>query len=167
MTTKLLGSLTIVSKSTPPRLQRQPIQRKPIRPASGTCRLTLAINRTLYSVRPIQVDPSVALQAVRLRKADGTVYHVARHAYGSECDCPDFVFRRDGHDSGGCKHVKALIASGMIAPNPVSSTRNSADEWPDWTDEGYWTPSEDDEAAGFDPFDPDYIAEIANEWGDE
>jgi hypothetical protein len=88
--------------------------RKPARPAHGTCRLSLHVNGTCYSVRPVPCDPSAALRCYRLRKADGTAYHVSRHPWGCECTCPDFVFHRDGIDPAGCKHVKALAAVGLL-----------------------------------------------------
>jgi len=85
-------------------------------PARGTCRLTLSINGTRYSVRPNAASPFAALKAFRLRKSDGTVYDAAQTIHGLECDCPDFVFRRDGIDPAGCKHVKALAACGLFDP---------------------------------------------------
>lgn len=91
--------------------------RKPrtIKPAHGTARLTLHINGTAYAVRPLAVEPAAGVdRLIRVRKADGTAYHVSRHGHGAECDCPDFVFSRDGIDPAGCKHVKALAAVGLI-----------------------------------------------------
>jgi hypothetical protein len=88
--------------------------RKLARPTHGRCRLTLTINGTLYSVRPIPADPGVAIKAFRIKKSDGRVYDIAQTAYGPECDCPDFVFNRDGIDPDGCKHIKAMIAVGLI-----------------------------------------------------
>ena len=41
-------------------------------------------------------------------------YDVAQTPYGPECDCPDFIFRRAGLDPHGCKHVRALVACGLI-----------------------------------------------------
>ncbi len=99
-----------------PRAAGQSGIHKPARPAHGICRLTLTIGTTTYKVRPLQPDRAVALQAFRLRKPDGTVYHVARHDHGAECDCPDFIFHRDGIDPDGCKHVKALTACGLLIP---------------------------------------------------
>ena len=32
------------------------------------------------------------------------------------CDCPDFTFKREGIDPEGCKHIKALVACGLIEP---------------------------------------------------
>ncbi len=84
-------------------------------PAARTCNLTLTIDRTAYSVQPIACDSYLAARAYRLSKADGAVYDVAQTRYGPSCDCPDFIFRRDGLDPAGCKHVKALVAFGMIA----------------------------------------------------
>ncbi len=150
-----------------PRTEGQPKGRKPARPTHGTCRLTLNINGTSYGVRPVQADPSSALQAFRLRKPDGTAYHVARQPYGCECDCPDFVFHREGIDPAGCKHIKALAACGLLAMPPAGPAPSPADERPEWTDTERWTISTDpDDPAGFDPFDPDYIASIRHEGGD-
>jgi hypothetical protein len=67
--------------------------------------LVLTINGTTYAVKPIAADPSVAIRAFRLRKADGTVYDVAQAVHGLTCDCPDFIFNRDGIDPDGCKDV--------------------------------------------------------------
>src|SRR5262249_54994143 len=93
-------------------LTRRP---RSVKPAHGTARLTLPINGTAYAVRSLAADPSAAHQVVRLRKADGTTYHVARTARGAECDCPDFIWNRDGRDSSGCKHIKALVSVGLLA----------------------------------------------------
>ncbi len=91
-------------------------RRKPARPAHGVARLTLFINGTAYNVRPIACDPAAALTAVRLRKSDGTTYHVALPHDGHPiCDCPDYVFHRDGIDADGCKHIRALTVVGMLA----------------------------------------------------
>jgi hypothetical protein len=76
--------------------------------------LFLRINQTFYAVRALTCDPIVADKAFRLNKSDGTLYDVAQTRYGPQCDCPDFIFRRDGIDPTGCKHVKALVAEGLI-----------------------------------------------------
>jgi hypothetical protein len=86
-----------------------------VRPAHGVARLTLFINSTPYNVRPIACDPAAALKAIRLRKADGTTYHIALTEDGPICDCPDFIFARDGIDPAGCKHVRALTVTGLLA----------------------------------------------------
>ncbi len=92
--------------------------RKPrnVKPASGTTTLTIGINGTDYQVLRLRPHPEVASTAFRLRKPDGTVYDVALTPHGHECSCADFTFHRDGKDSGGCKHLKALRAWGMLPP---------------------------------------------------
>jgi hypothetical protein len=93
---------------------RRPVNRN-VRPAHGVCRLTITINGTNYGLRRIPADPSIALRAWRLRKADGTTYNIAVTPHGPECDCPDFAFHRDGIDPDGCKHINALNAVGLLA----------------------------------------------------
>lgn len=78
----------------------------------GRCRVShlfLLIDETLYGVQPLAGE-----RAFRLNKSDGTLYDVAQTSHGTRCDCPDFVFRRDGLDPNGCKHVQALVAQGLI-----------------------------------------------------
>src|SRR3954466_6598242 len=82
--------------------------------APATFDLVLLINRTPYVVRPVRSDPVVAARAFRLSKGDGTLYDVAQTGHGPECDCPDFIYRRAGIDPAGCKHVRALVACGLI-----------------------------------------------------
>lgn len=79
--------------------------------------LFLTIAENVYLVHPLSCDSQVAARAFRLNKADGTLYDVAQTPFGPQCDCPDFIFRRDGLDPSGCKHVKALVAQGLIEPD--------------------------------------------------
>jgi hypothetical protein len=74
----------------------------------------LVINGTSYTIRRIPCDPGAALGAFRLRKVDGTTYVVAATDSGLVCDCPDFTFHRDGIDPDGCKHIKAMVAVGLL-----------------------------------------------------
>src|SRR3989442_16030799 len=85
------------------------------RPAD-TCRLTLHIRGVAYAVTPLRADRGAGCRKLyRLRKADGTAYHVARLDAGhTHCDCPDFEFRREGLDKLGCKHIKSLRATGLL-----------------------------------------------------
>ncbi len=83
------------------------------RAPGGFCRLTLTINGDNYSVRPLPAD-FVGIRAFRLTKRDGEAHDVARHAHGAECTCGDRVFRRDGIDPKGCKHIRAARAVGLI-----------------------------------------------------
>ncbi len=68
---------------------------------------------------------------------------------GHTCDCPDFIFHRDGLDPGGCKHIKALVACGLLAP--ARRDPADADDWPTWTDEERWTTADGLDSLDFDP----------------
>jgi hypothetical protein len=88
------------------------------RPGVATARrsrLFLMIDEKVYALRPLESDPAVAVRAFQIAKPDGTRYDVAETPFGPECDCPDFIFRRAGLDPAGCKHIKALVAHGLIA----------------------------------------------------
>jgi hypothetical protein len=80
---------------------------KPAREPHGVCRLTLVINATAYAVRPVRSDWHA--RAWSLRKADGTVYHLAAGEHGPECDCPDATFR-----DRPCKHIRSMQATGLL-----------------------------------------------------
>lgn len=81
----------------------------------SVCRLTLEIGGVEYAVRCYRPDPGGDYEkVVRLRKRDGTAYHVGLAADRAECDCPDFVWRREGREVRGCKHVKSLYAVGLL-----------------------------------------------------
>jgi hypothetical protein len=82
-------------------------------PVTGRCSLRLRINGTTYAVRPIPAG-FAATRAFRLTKPGGETHDVSQLVYGHECTCGDFVFRRDGIDPGGCKHVKAAVACGLL-----------------------------------------------------
>ena len=100
--------------------------RKPARTPHGTCRLTLTINGTAYAVKPMPSDPAAALKCYELRKMDGERYHVSSHGHGIECTCPDWIFHRDGRDPAGCKHVRSLVACGLLdrpRPTPAMAAR--------------------------------------------
>jgi hypothetical protein len=90
--------------------------RKPARPAHGVARLSLFINGKAYHVLPHPADALTTIKAFRLRKFDGTEYDIAQTSEGITCDCPDFTFNREGIDPEGCKHIKALVACGLIDP---------------------------------------------------
>lgn len=95
---------TATNRSTTRKLART-------RPAD-VCRLTLHIRGAAYSVRPLASEDG---RAYRLRKADGTAHDVAETSYGPTCDCGDQVYRHEGIDGQGCKHIRALRAVGLIA----------------------------------------------------
>lgn len=95
-----------------PVADRRPRPKSPHRPRAS--HLFLMIDQNVYQVHPVSCASGAAIRAFRLNKADGTLYDVAQTAYGAQCDCPDFVYRRDGLDPAGCKHVQALVAQGLI-----------------------------------------------------
>jgi hypothetical protein len=102
--------------SLPPRAEPSPPRRRqPAGPTQCKCRLTLTVNGTPYNVRPVPADSFGARFAFRLKKLDGTIYDVVATIHGHECDCADFVFARDGVDPAGCKHIKALVACGLLS----------------------------------------------------
>ncbi len=76
--------------------------------------LLLTIDQTLYAVRPLPAASASAERAFLLQKLDGTSYSVENTLGGAHCDCPDFIFRRDGIDPQGCKHIRALVAQGLV-----------------------------------------------------
>ncbi len=79
----------------------------------GRCRLTLTINGLHYGVRRIASEDDAVPRAFRLtRKHD--IFDVAQTVHGPVCDCPDFIFRRDGRDPNGCLHIRAMRAVGIL-----------------------------------------------------
>lgn len=79
----------------------------------GRCRLTLTINGLHYTVRPIVSQDEAVSRAFRLSRNED-VFDVARTVHGMVCDCPDFVFPRDGLDPRGCLHIRAMLAVGLL-----------------------------------------------------
>jgi hypothetical protein len=84
--------------------------------------LFLKIDQSIYGVHPVPCENAAVVKAYRLNKPDGTLYDVAQTRFGPQCDCPDFVYRRDGLDPSGCKHVQALVAQGLIE-GPSAASR--------------------------------------------
>lgn len=78
-------------------------------------RIVLEIGTTRYLLSRLRCDDGLGRRAFRLVKDDGTTYDLIQTKYGPECDCPDFIFRRDGLDAKGCKHIQTLKAVGMIS----------------------------------------------------
>ncbi len=77
-------------------------------------RLFLSIRDHWYQVERLT---HARERSYRLSKDDGLRYDVTETAYGASCDCPDFIFRRDGLDPEGCKHVRALRMYGLVEPD--------------------------------------------------
>jgi hypothetical protein len=73
-----------------------------------------------YFVIPLAPDPEVAVRAFRFKKADGTTYDVSWNAEGRfSCECLGFLKHGMCKDGRGCKHVRCLVAAGMM-PAPAS-----------------------------------------------
>jgi hypothetical protein len=53
-----------------------------------------------------------------VEKDHRTAYEVTMGPAGPLCSCPDAVFRRNGLDSLGCRHARALRAEGLL-PRPT------------------------------------------------
>ena len=100
-------------------------------PGQGTARLSLFINGTAYHVFPLPADTLTTIKAFQLRKYDGTEYDIAQNPRGMTCDCPDFTFNREGIDPEGCKHIKALVACGLL--DSSQQNRGSRDSAPTGT----------------------------------
>jgi hypothetical protein len=94
--------------SVSPRLRSRP------EVAPRLARLDLTIGGTTYAIQPLPEKPVPGSRAFRLTKGDGTIYDVADTQYGPQCDCPDYIFRRDGLDPDGCKHIKALVGFDLL-----------------------------------------------------
>lgn len=84
--------------------------------APDTCRLTMTIRGADYRVRPIRNEAFAGIgRAWSLRKL-GTAerHHVVETIDGPTCDCGDQTWRHEGRDEVGCKHLRALRATGLI-----------------------------------------------------
>lgn len=108
--------------SVPLRAQSEPRRHpRPILPASGRCSCRIRINGTSYRLKPVPCHPSVGSRAYQLRKDAGAVYTIVRTVHGTvECDCADYVLRREGATPFPCKHGQALIALGMLEAPPLT-----------------------------------------------
>jgi hypothetical protein len=75
-----------------------------------TFRIYFQIERLLYSVVPIRVQPAVARKAFRVTKQDGsnTPYVVTAGHVRNHCTCLGF---KGNHN---CRHVRTLKAAGML-----------------------------------------------------
>jgi hypothetical protein len=78
--------------------------------------LTLTIGGTPYAVRRVACPAAAALECFAVRKAGAAeTHHVSRHADGCRCTCGDFVYRREHLDPKGCKHIRAMVAVGLLS----------------------------------------------------
>ena len=106
---------------TQPRKSSKPKSPRP-EPVVSLC---MGLDHQVYGltkIRGIQ-DPNVRTCWRLEKKSDlGCVYDVAIHAHGGTCcTCPDWETRHFDFNTAGCKHIKGLVALGLIdAPKPVS-----------------------------------------------
>lgn len=91
---------------------------------ADTCRMQIVIRGVAYDVRPVGGTDVRCFRFRRPatpadRRVHGTAsyvdHHVAVGEHGPTCDCGDFIFRRDGVDPAGCKHIRVLRALGILA----------------------------------------------------
>ncbi len=93
---------------------------KTVKPAHGTAALFLNVNGTTYRLRFIESHEEIGRPAWKLTKLDkdgattDTAYEILLTPHGPNCNCPDFVYRRDGRDPGLCKHCRSLVAVGLL-----------------------------------------------------
>lgn len=75
--------------------------------------LTLIIGGQTYNV---EVHPYSHVRLTRHNDPTGLSYDVLFPGFDcpASCDCPDYRYRRQGLDYGGCKHVRALTDLGLI-----------------------------------------------------
>lgn len=85
--------------------------------------MVISIDGTHYGVAPLAPAPD-AVKAFRFSKVSGDE---ARHdidetAAGASCTCGDFVWRHEGRNTIGCKHLRAARMMGLIGepPEPTS-----------------------------------------------
>ncbi len=72
-------------------------------------------NPASYTIKPIPVEPEMGRLAYQVTRRDtGSTYHVILTPTGAQCDCPDWIFCRDGRDPKGCRHIVALRAHGLL-----------------------------------------------------
>jgi hypothetical protein len=101
---------------------------------ADTCNLIVRIRGVDYTARPVRPETSDCIRAWRLRRPNGEAYLVGETIDGATCECGDFVFRHEGNDQVGCKHVRALRALGLLDPDGEDPA-----DWPSWTDTHAYT----------------------------
>jgi hypothetical protein len=84
--------------------------RAPRASQAQTFRIYFQIERLLYSVVPVKVQPAVARKAFRVTKQDGsnTPYVVTAGHVRNHCTCLGF---KGNHN---CRHVRVLKAACML-----------------------------------------------------
>ena len=94
----------------------------PAAPQKKRCVFTITfhIDGDDYKVIPIPVEPPQ--KAFRFKKGDVT-YDVLLNEEGRySCECKGFLRYGMCKDGRGCRHIRTLVAAGMLPPPPVPST---------------------------------------------
>ncbi len=78
-----------------------------------------------YQLSDAEPDPEVAFPVVALTKKDGTVYHCGVNEWGPFCDCPNSLIREKYDVREHCKHLRGLIAHGIIKDTRRNDLPNS------------------------------------------
>lgn len=73
----------------------------------------IAINDVPYAVAELREQGRLVGYRLARHCDDGEIvyYDISNRFACWECSCPDFIFRRDGHDERGCKHIQAVRAA--------------------------------------------------------
>jgi hypothetical protein len=81
--------------------------------------MVVSIDGIHYSVSPLAPAPG-ASKAYRFNKLSGdeAQHDLDETADGASCTCGSFVWRHDGLDDLGCKHIRAARHLGLIAEAP-------------------------------------------------
>jgi hypothetical protein len=96
----------------------------------GTCNLRLHINGDVYRLRRYPAGPFSRVWQLTKRSGAraGAVYLTGRVLCENSCSCDDMYLRKP---MGGCKHIKALVALGLISGRPRRSRSRVAVSLPE------------------------------------
>ena len=86
---------------------------------------TLSLSGSDYNVELLYPDSNFD-KGYRLTKIGAkktTTYDVLQADGQIVCGCADFMYRHEGADSEGCKHIRGLVDLGMFAAPPSGSSR--------------------------------------------
>jgi hypothetical protein len=93
-------------------------------PATATDRkrrhvFTITFHIEGYDYRVFPLAAEAPQKAYRLKKPDGETYDVLLNEEGQySCECLGFLRHGMCRDGRGCKHIRCLVAAGMLPPPP-------------------------------------------------
>jgi hypothetical protein len=77
-----------------------------------------------YDYRVFPLSAEAPQKAYRLKKPDGESYDVLLNEEGQySCECLGFLRHGMCRDGRGCKHIRCLVAAGMLPPPPPAAPR--------------------------------------------